>query len=181
MTSNKISKKQKTDKTKVKNTKKELNQENLVNSEIEELKKKLEIAEDKLLRSQADYTNLVKRTESESSKIYNFSEQKVILKLLPIIDDINRASSNIPKDISNENVIKWLEWFNAIVSGFNKLLENFDVKSFSSLWEEVDTNKHEVLSQWPGEEWKIVQEFEVWYTHKWSVIRPAKVVVGTWE
>jgi len=87
----------------------ETNQDNDTDSELELLKKKLKETEDTLLRSQADYKNLVKRTESETVRIYAFSEQKVILKLLPVIDNIKRASSSIPKNISDESVIKWLE------------------------------------------------------------------------
>ena len=57
-------------------------------------------------------------------------------------------------------------------------LEKMWVKTFDSKWTEVDPNKHEVMTQIPGEEWIIVDEFEKWYMLEDRVLRVAKVVVG---
>jgi molecular chaperone GrpE (heat shock protein) len=54
------------------------------------------------------------------------------------------------------------------------------VKSFDSVWQKSDTNFHDIMSQCPGEEWIVMQEFEKWYSLYEKVIRHAKVIVGSW-
>jgi molecular chaperone GrpE (heat shock protein) len=60
---------------------------------------------------------------------------------------------------------------------FKKDLENAKVKSFDSIWEDVDPNKHDVMTKIPWKDWVIVDEFEKWYELEWRVLRVAKVVV----
>jgi molecular chaperone GrpE len=60
-----------------------------------------------------------------------------------------------------------------------KYLESQGVKSFSSIGEEVNPDRHDVMTQAPGPEGKIVTEFEKGYLIGDRVLRHAKVVVGT--
>lgn len=62
-----------------------------------------------------------------------------------------------------------------------KYLESQGVKSFNSVGEEVNPDRHDVMTQAPGPEGKIVQEFEKGYTIGDRVLRHAKVVVGSGE
>jgi molecular chaperone GrpE (heat shock protein) len=56
------------------------------------------------------------------------------------------------------------------------------VKSFNSLGEEVDPDKHDVMTTVPWkEEWIVFDEFEKWYELDWRVLRHAKVVVWAGE
>ena len=66
-------------------------------------------------------------------------------------------------------------------SGLKKYLESNGVIAFDSIGQEVDADKHEVLSQMPGKEGKILQEFEKGYMFGDRVLRHAKVVVGAGE
>ncbi len=66
-----------------------------------------------------------------------------------------------------------------MLAGFNKYLESQGVTPFASVGEEVDPNKHDVMTEMPGESGKILQEFEKGYTLKDKVLRHAKVVVGS--
>jgi molecular chaperone GrpE len=70
------------------------------------------------------------------------------------------------------------EWVITLQKQLLKDLNKLWVHTFNSKWENVDPDKHEVMTQVPGEEWKIIDEFEKWYMLGERVLRVAKVVVG---
>jgi molecular chaperone GrpE len=136
-------------------------------AEIEKLKASL-------ARSQADYQNLVMRSDRDKADMIHFLSAKIILPLLTHIDNLERA-------------VKLKEWtegdtfvdgVRSVFNGFTKYLESQWVASFDSIGSEVDPEKHDVMTEMAGESGKIIQEFEKWYTLWWRVIRHAKVVVG---
>jgi molecular chaperone GrpE len=67
----------------------------------------------------------------------------------------------------------------SVFSGFTKYLESQKVASFDALGQEVDPDRHEVMTEMAGEAGKIVAEFEKGYTLGDRVLRHAKVVVGS--
>ena len=68
-----------------------------------------------------------------------------------------------------------------MLTNMEKYLESQGVKPFVSLGEEVDPEKHDVMTQAPGLEGKIITEFEKGYLIGNRVLRHAKVVVGSGE
>ena len=68
-----------------------------------------------------------------------------------------------------------------MLTNMEKYLESQGVKPFVSLGEEVDPEKHDVMTQAPGKEGKIITEFEKGYLIGNRVLRHAKVVVGSGE
>ena len=103
--------------------------------------------------------------------------EKILKWLLVQLDNLDRAVE-IKKDVTDDafvdgvrNVQMWLK----------KYLESHGIVVFDSIGQEVDPDKHEVLSQMPGEEGKILQEFEKGYMFGDRVLRHAKVVVGSGE
>jgi molecular chaperone GrpE len=60
-----------------------------------------------------------------------------------------------------------------------KFLESQGVRAFESIGLEVDPDRHDVMTEMPGESGKIVQELEKGYTLSERVLRHAKVVVGS--
>jgi molecular chaperone GrpE (heat shock protein) len=74
------------------------------------------------------------------------------------------------------------EWVMALQTKLNQDLDKLWVKAFDSIWEEVDPDKHDVMTTVPGQaEWIIFDEFEKWYVLWERVLRHAKVVVGAGE
>ncbi len=65
-----------------------------------------------------------------------------------------------------------------VLSGLMRYLESEGITAFDSVGQEVDPDRHDVLSQTDGEEGKIVSEFEKGYMLRDRVLRHAKVVVG---
>lgn len=130
-----------------------------------------------LARSQADYQNLLMRVERDKADMVSFLSAKILLPLLTQIDTLERA-------------IKLKEWtegdafvdgIRALYAGFQKYLESQKVTPFDSIGQEVDPDKHDVMTQMAGEEWKILSEFEKWYMIGDRVLRHARVVVGSGE
>ncbi len=128
-----------------------------------------------LARSQADYQNLVMRSERDKADMIQFLSAKIILPLLTQIDNLERAVK-LKEWIEGDTFVDWVR---SVFGGFQKYLESQGVASFSSIGQEVDPDKHDVMTEMPWEAGKIIQEFEKGYILGQKVIRHAKVVVGS--
>ncbi len=132
-----------------------------------------------LLKSQADYENFKRRTSRDKDEMVFFIKSKIINPILKRVDDIERMITNTPKE---EQEVAQSQALIALEKSLKKDLKDMWVSEFISLWEEVDPNKHDVMTQVPGKEEAIIcDEFEKWYMLDDKVLRVAKVVVGAWE
>lgn len=156
-------------------------QEDIIEEQQEEIEKdESEIGKlkDLLARVQADHDNFKKRTERDKSDTIFFLKMDIFKKILPRLDDLERIIKNTPEDMREG----WLyEGVLSLQKALLKDLKGLEVESFDSLWEEVNPDKHEVMTQIPGEKDKIIDEFEKWYMLGDRVLRVAKVVVGAGE
>ena len=135
----------------------------------------LESIKDKHVRLLSEFDNFRKRTLLEKEKLINYDGEKIITLLLPVFDDIGRTVSENYKD--SKSIQEGLE---IIISNINKVLNDNDIKEFSSLNQKFDPDLHEALMTEPGKEDNvIVKEFQKGYKYKDKVIRHAKVVVST--
>ncbi len=142
---------------------------------ITELTAQLQTMKEFAARAQADLQNAKVRQEREAVEIRTFAAEGVLRKLIPTVDNFDRALSHLPVDIAGH------EWVKGVVSlegALKKELASLGLQKFSPLGEVVDTVKHEVLMNVPGEAGKIAQVFEDGYTLNGRVLRPAKVGVG---
>ena len=137
----------------------------------------IEFLKNTLARTQADYQNFKFRTQRDSQDNIFYAKHKILTNLLPIFDDLERILKNTPEDQKETSVYIWTQ---ALKQKVDNAFEKLWVKSFSSIWEEVNPDMHEVMTQIPNPEmaWKIVDEFEKWYHLEDRVLRVAKVVVG---
>lgn len=141
---------------------------NLENDEISKLK-------DQLARTQADYQNFKFRSERDRKDMIFFAKYDIFKKILPRIDDLERIIKNTPTD--NQTWALY-EWIIAMEKSFKRDLEALWVTPFVSIWQEVNPDRHEVMTQIPSETpWIIVDEFEKWYLLWDRVLRVAKVIV----
>ena len=79
---------------------------------IEQLKEELEEYKKKYLRALADYQNLERRVDNEKKEVIKTANEKLLLKILPIIDDLQKAEVFIKDDglkIVKENFLKFLK------------------------------------------------------------------------
>ncbi|MDR2971536.1 MAG: nucleotide exchange factor GrpE [Bacteroidales bacterium] len=153
-----------------KNTKDE--QIEILNAEKTELN-------DRFLRLYSEFENYKKRTNKEKIDIIATASEKVILELLPIIDDFERAILH-NKNIGENSVLK--DGFELIYSKLLKLLIRFDVEEISAIGKSFDTDLHEAVTHFSAqteeEKGKIVEVTQKGYKLKDKVIRFSKVVVA---
>lgn len=156
------------------------------NKKEEELKKKVEELEEqkkelnnKYLHLYSEFDNYKKRTNREKLELIETASEKVILSLLPVIDDFERA---IKANENLEDVAVIKEGFNLIYNKLIQLLKRFDVTEIEAKGEDFDTDLHEAVTHFPApteeEKGKVIDVTEKGYKIKGKVIRYAKVVVG---
>lgn len=152
---------------------KELNEKYL---ELEKQKKELN---DKFLLLYSEFDNYKKRTNKEKLDMMGTASEKVIVALLPVIDDFERAIKANEK-LEDIQVIK--DGFNIIYNKLMGLLKRFDVSEIPAKGEEFNTDFHEAVTHFPApteeEKGKVIDVTEKGYKIKDKVIRYAKVVVG---
>ncbi len=130
-----------------------------------------------LIRSQADYQNLLMRMDRDKADMAYFLSAKILLPLLTQVDNLERAvklKSWVEGDA-------FIDGIRSVQSGLQKFLESQWVTAFDSVGLEVDPDRHEVMTEMPGASGKIIQEFERWYLLRDRILRHAKVVVGSGE
>ena len=145
--------------------------------EIEALKAQVAQLTDNLARSQADFINYRKRQTQEQDSFLKFANQKLILDLLPVIDNFQRAFQHVPDNIKNE---QWVIGTLAIEKQFMQVLEKIGVQKMNTVGQKFDPHQHEILTtgEQPNTEKDIIiEEFEAGYLLADKVLRPAKVKV----
>ena len=129
-------------------------------------------------RAQADYINYKRRAEKEKEEIGEFTKCQVILSILPILDDFERAISAAPEGAVDPG---WIDGVKMIEKKLRNALETQGVCSIDTLGESFDPYQHEAVRQDFGEEGIVVAEVQKGYKLNDKIIRPSQVVVGSGE
>ncbi len=140
-----------------------------------EVKSEAETYLDNWKRTQADFVNYKRRSEQEKEDTVKFGNSMLLLSLLPVLDDLQRALNSVPEDISD---MPWVEGIRLIERKFNKCLESQGVKVIETEGEAFDPNLHEAALHVDGEDGMIINELQKGYKLYDRVIRPAMVAVG---
>lgn len=147
------------------------------NNELLNLKKENEALKDRVLRSQAEFENYKRRTESTRISERKYQAQEVVNDLLPVIDNFDRA---LESDVSEVNE-GFLEGIQMVYNQLHAALEAAGVEKIETTGQEFDPNLHHAVMQ--TEEAGIasnivVEELQTGYLLKDRVIRPAMVRVN---
>lgn len=141
-------------------------------------KLELEVAElkDKYLRQAAEFDNFRKRNAKERLELIQTAGKDVIIPLLEVLDDCDRAQVQLEK--SEDKAAR-----EGVMLVFNKLrnqMQQKGLKEMKCLQEPFDADLHEAITEipMPGMEGKIVDVLEKGYYLNDKIIRFAKVVVG---
>lgn len=147
--------------------------------EIEQLKAEKAELNDRFLRLFSEFDNYKKRVSKEKLDLISTASEKVLVSLLPVIDDFERAIAANEK-ADNINSIK--EGFNLIYNKLVQMMKRFDVEEIQAKGEEFNTDFHEAVTHFPAQneedKGKVIDVTEKGYKLKDKVIRYAKVVVG---
>ena len=126
-------------------------------------------------RAQADFVNYKRRSEQERQEFNAYANAQLILGLLPVIDDLERALDAVPHRYKKHD---WVEGVRLVERKFKSILERHGVKEIKAYGETFDPNFHEALRQENGEEGVVIEEFQKGYMLHDRLLRPARVVVG---
>jgi len=143
--------------------------------EIERLTQELERIKDIAGRAQADLQNAKDRLERDAEELRKFAGASMLIDLLPVIDNLQRAFAHLPEDLKDH---EWVKGIEAVEQNLMTKLSEAGLKKIESVGQPVDPEKHEVLQVGPGEKDQIIEVFEDGYELHEKVLRPAKVKVG---
>ncbi len=149
-------------------------------TEIKKLKEENELLKDKFLRVNAEMQNMRRRMEEEKSNLLKYEGEELIKRLLPIIDNFERAIGMDDTNLEDE-VSKFLSGFKMIYGNLNSTLQGYEVMAMDILNKPFDPNTMEavLLEEVEGIESNIVVDvLQKGYTYKGKVIRHAMVKVS---
>ncbi|MBI2767169.1 MAG: nucleotide exchange factor GrpE [Chloroflexi bacterium] len=126
-------------------------------------------------RSAADFINYKRRVEQERGETARFASAALVINLLPVYDDLERAVATVDAHLAGLN---WVQGVVAIQRKFANLLQAMDVREISASGEQFDPALHEAVAKQPGDEGKILHVVQKGYRFGDKVIRPAMVIVG---
>lgn len=148
------------------------------NGQLEALQASLDEANDKFLRLFSEFDNYRKRVSKERIELIKTAAEGMIASLLPVLDDLERASQleTNGKDESS------LEGIKLIYNKFKAILRQKGVEEIDTIGKEFDTDYHEAITHIPTEDaeqkGKVIEEVQKGYLLNGKVIRYAKVVVA---
>lgn len=145
-------------------------------SDFDKLKDELAEFKDKYLRLYSEFDNFRKRTSKEKLDLIHNANEQLLVSLLPIVDDFERASK-----AAEENTD--VEGYKLIQDKFTKSMEKYGVKTMKvETGSDFDPDFHEAITQIPAPDeklkGKVVDVVEKGFLLNEKVIRYAKVVVG---
>ena len=128
---------------------------------------KISDLENKWKRALADYANLEKRVENEKQAFVKYSNQKLLEKLLPILDDLERAE----KHLKDQGLMM-------AVNKLREILKNEGVSEIKTEGEEFNPHLMDAVETVAGPKNKVMEVVSKGYLLEDKVLRVAKVKVG---
>ena len=132
---------------------------------------------DKYTRLYAEFDNFRKRTEKESLRQYDIGAKEVLEKLLPVVDNFERALGTVEKEDEEDAFTKGVQ---GIYKQIEKLFEDLQVKAIKAEGEKFDPNLHNAVmtdTESDAPEDTVTQDLQKGYTYKDQVIRHSMVKV----
>ena len=163
----------------------ESNEDEVLNAEIVEessegtdLQKEIEALKASELRIRADFDNFRRRTNEENAKRVKFASQSVIEKLIPLIDNFERA---LQVNATSEDAKQIQSGVDMIHRQLLDVLNAEQVEVIEAVGQPFDPNFHQAVMQEPSDEFEsgiVTMELQKGYTMHGRVIRPSMVKVA---
>ena len=132
--------------------------------------------EKSVLRANADLDNALKRTVNEVEKAHKYGVEKLLVELLPVIDNLEHALNNLSENATKEDK----EGIELTLKSFESALDKFGMIPIYPVNEEFNPEKHEAVSVVPDEnkdDGLVGEIFQRgWELHN-RILRPARVTV----
>lgn len=157
----------------------ELSPEEKLQKELDEANEKIASLEDKYLRQVAEFDNYRKRTMKEKAELIKNGGERAIESILPVLDDFERALSNMAKDENSAEIMTGVE---LIYNKFVGILKQNGLNKIETDGADFNTDFHEAIAMVPTPDeklkGKVLDCIQAGYTLNDKVIRHAKVAVG---
>jgi len=147
--------------------------------EVEKLKEEVQAQKDKYLRLFAEFDNFRKRSAREALELRQTAGKEVIVSLLDVLDDCDRAEKQLQ---AADNIEQVREGIQLVFSKLRSVIQGKGLKAMVSINTDFDVEKHEAITEIPAPnpslKGKVIDEVQKGYYLNDKIIRFAKVVVG---
>jgi molecular chaperone GrpE len=149
-------------------------------SEIRAIEEKLADSQDKYIRLSAEFDNYRKRTLKEKMDLSKYAEENILSKIVPFMDDFERALKHI--ETSDQNIEALKNGIDLIYMKFSEFLKQNGIREIAAIGVDFNVDLHEAVAKVqvdePEKKGKVVDvALKGYYLHD-KVLRFAKVVVG---
>ncbi len=162
-----------------KDAEKELDAVGKLQLQLQELQAKYNQLNDTYLRSRAEFENYRKRSLNEKAELIKNGGEKVLVNILPVIDDFERGLDALEKN-ADPAAVK--EGIDLIYNKLQTFLKQNGVSEIDAIGKDFDTDLHEAVTMFPApdesQKGKVIDCVQKGYYLNDKVIRYAKVVVG---
>ena len=141
------------------------------------LEDKLNQSEDKYKRLLAEFDNYRKRTEKEKLAFIDIGATSVLTKILPVVDNLERALANVKDDMKSDPFVEGIE---KTYKQLEKVFEELKIKSIKTVGEKFDANLHNAVmmeEEGDAEPETITEELQKGWMYGEQVLRHAMVKV----
>jgi molecular chaperone GrpE len=156
-----------------------LNDEVSEESELEVFREELQAQKDKYLRLFADFDNFRKRTARENLELRQTAGKEVIIALLDVLDDCDRAEKQLQQE---DDINQLKEGVQLVFNKLRSVLQGKGLKAMESLHTDFDVEKHEAITEIPAPndelKGKVLDELQKGYYLNDKIVRFAKVIIG---
>jgi molecular chaperone GrpE len=158
------------------------------NGDLETLRKDLDEANRQgqeylglLQRTKADFVNYRRRVDQERGESLNAGKAALALRILPVLDDFDRALRAMPGDLAKN---EWAQGIELIARKMTAALEAEGISRVQALGAEFNPWEHEAMMHAPSTEeqaGRIIEVYREGYKQGDKILRPAQVIVGRGE
>ncbi|MBM4762348.1 nucleotide exchange factor GrpE [Bacillus sp. B15-48] len=156
----------------------EVENEEDLKTKVSELQAKLEEADNRYLRLQADFDNFRRRSRLDLEASAKYRAQSLVTDLLPALDNFERALQMEPENEQSKSLLKGMEM---VYQSLLTALKNEGVEQIEAVGQEFDPHRHQAVMQDNDENFGsniVVAELQKGYILKDRVIRPSMVKVN---
>lgn len=149
-----------------------------VTAVLDEERKHTADEHDRYLRALADFSNYRRRHQDDSGQSMRFATRELLLKILPIIDNFQRAVAAAEKNHSFDSLADGVK---LTLKQFQDVMDREGITTIESVGQDFDPMVHEAVQRVETTDYPdntVIGEVETGYTHGDHVIRPARVVVA---
>ncbi|MDG1310857.1 MAG: nucleotide exchange factor GrpE [Porticoccaceae bacterium] len=148
-------------------------------SETDQLRAQAAVANDQVLRVQAEMQNVRRRAERDVENAHKYALDKFAADLLPVVDNLERALSAI--DSADEGQKPVAEGIELTLKSFLDVLVRFKIEAIDPAGQPFDADLHQAVSMVPNPDLEhntVMDVFQKGYTLNGRLVRPAMVVVS---